>query len=66
MFLVTGPGLGQHSGFAWTWPLDREPHYLETSFPACSPPAMFAMELSNDAPRLSREGASLLPWSTIF
>jgi thioredoxin reductase (NADPH) len=32
-YLVTGPDLRQHSGFAWTWPLDREPYYLETSFP---------------------------------
>src|ERR1700684_3004629 len=32
-YLVTGPDLRQHSGFARTWPLDREPYYLETSFP---------------------------------
>jgi thioredoxin reductase (NADPH) len=32
-YLVTGPDLRQHSGFASTWPLDREPYYLETSFP---------------------------------
>ena len=32
-YLVTGPDLRQHTGFASTWPLDREPYYLETSFP---------------------------------
>jgi thioredoxin reductase (NADPH) len=32
-YLVTGTDLRQHSGFATTWPLDREPYYLETSFP---------------------------------
>src|SRR6202034_636489 len=32
-YLVTGPDLRQHSGFARAWPLDREPYYLETSFP---------------------------------
>jgi thioredoxin reductase (NADPH) len=32
-YLVTGPDLRQHDGFATTWPLDREPYYLETSFP---------------------------------
>jgi thioredoxin reductase (NADPH) len=32
-YLVTGPDLRQHSNFAGTWPLDREPYYLETSFP---------------------------------
>ena len=32
-YLVTGPDLRQDSGFARTWPLDREPYYLETSFP---------------------------------
>ena len=32
-YLVTGPDLRQHNGFANTWPLDREPYYLETSFP---------------------------------
>ena len=32
-YLVTGPDLRQHSGFARTWPLNREPYYLETSFP---------------------------------
>jgi thioredoxin reductase (NADPH) len=32
-YLVTGPDLRQHSSFAGTWPLDREPYYLETSFP---------------------------------
>jgi thioredoxin reductase (NADPH) len=37
-YLVTGPDLRQHSSFGRTWPLDREPDYLETSFPG-----MFAM-----------------------
>jgi len=32
-YLVTGPDLRQHSGFAGTWPLNREPYYLETGFP---------------------------------
>ena len=32
-YLVTGPDLRQHNGFAEAWPLDREPFYLETSFP---------------------------------
>ena len=32
-YLVTGPDLRQHDGFAETWPLAREPYYLETSFP---------------------------------
>jgi thioredoxin reductase (NADPH) len=32
-YLVTGPDLRQHSIFGGTWPLDREPYYLETSFP---------------------------------
>ena len=44
-YLVTGPDLRQHSGFAATWLLDREPYYLETSFPVRLPPAMFAMGL---------------------
>ena len=32
-YLVTGPDLRQHSSFAGTWPLGREPYYLETSSP---------------------------------
>jgi thioredoxin reductase (NADPH) len=32
-YLVTGPDLREHSGFAKRWPLDREPYYLETSSP---------------------------------
>ena len=32
-YLVTGPDLRQHNDFAKVWPLDREPWYLETSFP---------------------------------
>ena len=32
-YLVTGPDLRQHSSFGRKWPLDREPYYLETSFP---------------------------------
>jgi thioredoxin reductase (NADPH) len=32
-YLVTGPDLRKHSGFPSIWPLDREPYYLETSFP---------------------------------
>jgi thioredoxin reductase (NADPH) len=32
-YLVTGPDLRQHNDFAGTWPLNREPYYLETSFP---------------------------------
>jgi thioredoxin reductase (NADPH) len=58
-YFVTGPDLRQHSGFAKTWPLDREPYYLVTSFPGT-----FAMGLSNDAPRLSQKAQWLLPWFT--
>jgi thioredoxin reductase (NADPH) len=32
-YLVTGPDLRKHCCFPATWPLDREPYYLETSFP---------------------------------
>jgi thioredoxin reductase (NADPH) len=32
-YLVTGPDLREHNGFAKRWPLDREPYYLETSSP---------------------------------
>jgi thioredoxin reductase (NADPH) len=32
-YLVTGPDLRQDSSFGGTWPLEREPYYLETSFP---------------------------------
>jgi thioredoxin reductase (NADPH) len=32
-YLVTGPDLREHNGFANRWPLDREPYYLETSSP---------------------------------
>jgi thioredoxin reductase (NADPH) len=32
-YLVTDPDLRKHNSFAGAWPLDREPYYLETSFP---------------------------------
>jgi thioredoxin reductase (NADPH) len=32
-YLVTGPDLRQHQDFPTTWPLAREPYFLETSFP---------------------------------
>jgi thioredoxin reductase (NADPH) len=32
-YLVTGPDLREHHGFAKKWPLNREPYYLETSSP---------------------------------
>ena len=32
-YLVTGPDLRQNGGYPATWPLDREPYYLETSMP---------------------------------
>ena len=45
-------------------PLIANPTIWTPAFPECSPPAMFAMGLSNDAPRLSGKAQWLLPWFT--
>ena len=42
------------------------PTIWKPAFPECSPPAMFAMGLSNDAPRLSGKAQWLSPWFTVI
>jgi thioredoxin reductase (NADPH) len=48
-YLVTGADLRRYGLSSKTWPLEREPYYLETSTPACLQRVMFATGLSNAA-----------------